>query len=498
MKSKKLINLGQRSSLQADFAWLEDCKKQMKQSPEQGDLLKISFPEWCKTLQIKTDKGLEPFELFPWQEQTADLIAGPNALTRRAIALLSSRQTGKTSLLLALSTYLAQSRRQFTAVVIHRSTQDAYLLCRRVKRFLSGVEMKTDSLSLLEFKSSGSAIHFRSSNPNKSDGAEQVGRGLESVDLVIVEEASHTGNLKDVLGVIAPCLTWSSMGLVCFVGTASSKQSYFFENLAKAAGSEEDLEKLLSGIRTGHTAPFQVLDRGKGAVGIVTNWRAIRRFRDEADFLSRVKDEFDLSDSQIDSEYELIFGSSVDSAVFDFSLVMAAQVTQEPYEHSDSHIIYIGVDAAGQGRDFAVAIALQASKEQDKDIYTVVQLYRKRTGVSEQHLGAINDMINTLDPLRVTIESNSMGQVWLENLAGMGFSYPIEGFSMTSVSKAVLIGRLQIALERGVLRIPKGAIIDELLAFRRKNNDKLEAGGNAHDDCVVALALALHSAGFNR
>ena len=63
-------------------------------------------------------------------------------------------------------------------------------------------------------------------------------------------------------------------------------------------------------------------------------------------------------------------------------------------------------------------------------------------------------------------------------------------------SKPVMIGRLQIALERGVLRIPRGPIIDELLAFRRTDSGKLEAGGNAHDDTVMALALALYAADF--
>jgi phage terminase large subunit len=215
--------------------------------------------------------------------------------------------------------------------------------------------------------------------------------------------------------------------------------------------------------------------------------------------LKRVQEELNLSDAQIASEYEMEFSSAVDSAVFDFGLVMQAQVSELPqYEHSRAHVIYIGVDPAGQGKDFAVAVALQATKENECTVYTVIKIYRKRIGVSEQHLSAIGEMIAKLDPLRTTIESNSMGQVWLEHLAGLRYSSPIEGFSTTASSKPVLIGRLQIALERGVLRIPKGPIIDELLAYRRTDSGKLEAGGNAHDDCVIALALALHSAGFNQ
>lgn len=498
MKSRKLMQLSRRKRLEPQIQWLRAAAAQHQPVVQECDLLEISFSEWCQSLRIKTDKGLQPFELFPWQESFADLILGEKPLTRRAIALLSSRQTGKTSLLLALAAYLAQSRRQFTALVIHRTTQDAYLLCRRLKRFLDGVTLKTDSLSLLEFADSNSAIHFRSCNPKKADGAESAGRGLESVDLVFCDEASHSANLKDVLGVVAPTLTWSSMGIVCFVGTASSKQSYYYENLAAAAGGAEKLENTLSGIREGKLAPYQVLDTGEGAIGVVTNWRAIERFKNEPDFLSRVQNEFDLSDSQMDSEYELIFGSSVDSAVFDYALVMGAQVEPEPYEYSCSDIIYIGVDPAGIGKDFAVAIALRATKEEGHEIYTVVEMYRKRTGTSEQHLSAVDSMILDFDPLKTVVETNAMGQTWLEHLLGRGHSRPIIGVATTAKSKPVLIGRLQLALERGVLRVSQKPIIDELLAYRRLENDKMEAGGNAHDDCVTALSLALLASGFNQ
>jgi len=499
MKSKSLLKIAQRNRAQSQVSYLQKCAAAAQPEEIVSDLLEQPFPEWCETLKIKTPDGLAPFELFDWQRQTAELLTGPTRATGRQIVVLSSRQTGKTSMFLALAGHQAQANAHFQGVIIHKTGTDSGLLARRLKRFLGGVKPEPDNLSLLGFDT-GAFLHFRSSNPNRGEeGAEQCGRGLESVDIVIVEESGHTSNLADVLGVIGPAMTWGNPKLSILIGTAGSKASHYYELLSKAAGGSDKFEALLEGIRRGTEQPFQILNReGPGPIAVISNWRCIPEFAAEPDFLGRVQEELNLSDAQIASEYEMVFSSAVDSAVFDFGLVMAAQTELEPYEHSNANVVYIGVDPAGQGKDFAVAIALQKTEEEGQQIYTVVRMYRKRTGVSEQHLSAVADMVSALDPIVTTIETNSMGQLWLEHLGGLGFSCPIDGFATTTKSKPVLIGRLQIALEKGVLRIPKGPIVDELLAFRRNDNGRMEAGGNAHDDCVVALALALHSAGFNQ
>ena len=458
----------------------------------------ISFVEYCSTLRIKTTEGIKPFELFPWQEEFTALLTGPTALSQRQISLLSSRQTGKTSVLLALMAYLAQSREQFTGIIVHRKTEDAHLLARRVGKLLGGeVDLSTDSLSLIEFAETKSVLHFRSANPGREDGAEGVGRGIESADIVYVEEASHTRNLADVVGVAAPCMTWSDMGLMLFVGTAGSKQSYFYDSLAKAAGGGEKLERLLSGIREGLLEPYQQVGGSTGPLAVVTHWRAIERFRDDPDFLKKIKDKFNLSDEQIATEYQLDFASSADNAAFDFALVMAAAVESGPPEFSEKNIYYLGVDPSGQGRDYSVCLILEEFLRDEKRCFRVAKLYRKRSGTAEQHLSKISELIEKHDPIAVTIEQNGMGAIWLEGLSSLGLSHEIDGFSTSQKSKQAVIGRLTLALERGALELPKGPIIDELLAFRRTESGRFEASSSAHDDCVMALALALQSAKYS-
>ena len=187
---------------------------------------------------------------------------------------------------------------------------------------------------------------------------------------------------------------------MCFVGTAGSKLSYYYETLTAAAGGEQDLENLLEGVRESRLEPFQVLDRGRGAVGVVTNWRAIERFKNEPSFLSRVQNEFELSDSQMDSEYELIFGSAGDAAVFDFGLVREA--TKGAYAAADEEkVYYMGLDPAGAGSDFTVCIILEKVTD---DEFKVANLYRKKKGTSEQHLANICDLLKAYDPIGSLVE----------------------------------------------------------------------------------------------
>ena len=90
-----------------------------------------------------------------------------------------------------------------------------------------------------------------------------------------------------------------------------------------------------------------------------------------------------------------------------------------------------------------------------------------------------------LHPVRVTITGG-------DRVSGSSGSY--------RVPKSDLVGALQVLLQRGCLSLPGDAgdvssLVDELLAFRlsvsaETAHESYQAGGTAHDDLVVALALA--------
>jgi hypothetical protein len=463
----------------------------------------MPFIEWCKSLKIKSALGLIPFELFPWQEDFSQVLLGN---PRIPLTLLSSRQTGKTALVLAILVWLALSRHQFTAVVIHRKGEDVRQLARRAKKFIpDGTRLESDSLSLIEFAATGSQLHFRSCNPRNEDGAEGTGRGLNSVDLAVIEEASHTSNIAEIMTVLGPTLTWSAMATVLQIGTAGRRESYYYDGLTQAFGGKEALEEKLEDIRTGRAAPYQVQHSFK-RIAVVTNWRAIDRFASEGtdstgrpNYLARIAKEQDLSAGQIDSEHELIFDSDASLAVFDFRLVMAAQ-GGDFMPPDESAIYYAGIDGSGKpkpGRkgDYTVCCILEKVSFEE---YRLVKLYRKRGLTFERRYAELSEILTDYGPIQSLVEANDgLGQTYFEALSTACPGLSVERFNNTRERKAGLVNTIDLALERGHLAIPKCPVISELLGFQQLEDGTLGAvGKDAHDDTVMALGLALHAAGY--
>jgi hypothetical protein len=98
--------------------------------------------------------------------------------------------------------------------------------------------------------------------------------------------------------------------------------------------------------------------------------------------------------------------------------------------------------------------------------------------------------------VRILIDSTGAGEPVLENFRHAGCE--VDGYPLTSRSKAALIDNLALLLEQRKLVLPKPQIapqlIDELEAFEftisEAGNVKSGAPSGAHDDCVIGLALA--------
>jgi hypothetical protein len=95
----------------------------------------------------------------------------------------------------------------------------------------------------------------------------------------------------------------------------------------------------------------------------------------------------------------------------------------------------------------------------------------------------------------VIIDSTGVGDPILEDLQRMGLK--IEGFKFNNASKEELVERLMLAIQQRMVYFPAiRELMDELESFTYEilpsGKMRYAAPGNQHDDCVIALGLAVY------
>lgn len=99
---------------------------------------------------------------------------------------------------------------------------------------------------------------------------------------------------------------------------------------------------------------------------------------------------------------------------------------------------------------------------------------------------------------RALIDSTGVGDPVLEDLQRSGGGN-FEGFKFTSASKQQIMEGLAVAIQKQEIRFPDGAIKSELENFEyeyTRTGVRYSAPEGMHDDCVCALALAVHHSTF--
>jgi phage terminase large subunit-like protein len=346
-----------------------------------------------------------------------------------------------------------------------------------------GIALETDALNLAVFPN-GSTIMFRSADPDS------VGRGIESINAVFLDEFGFYDEQPRTLEAIAPSMTSVPNSKLFVVSTPNGKGDEFWRLLTTPL-AEPELERKLEAIRTEAEPPFQIITGSPRLV--LLNWREV--YPGDRGFLERIKTELNLTEATVRQEYEMEFLSDSEDFIFPMALVRACTGGELESRPDPFGIYYAGVDVATSSQknsDYTASVVLRKVEGG----FAVAALYRKRSGTSQEHLAAITDQIEARRPIQTTIETNGPGKVWLESLAGLNLPTTLEGFNTSRPTKESLITRLLLAMERGELAIPDGPITQELLNFKRDPTGRLEAAGNSHDDTVMALGLALHSAGY--
>jgi phage FluMu gp28-like protein len=108
---------------------------------------------------------------------------------------------------------------------------------------------------------------------------------------------------------------------------------------------------------------------------------------------------------------------------------------------------------------------------------------------------ATTDRVNmVIGNTHSVVDSTGVGDPIVERLQKK--SRNVEGLKFTQQSKQMLMEGLAVAIQRGEVQYPDGVIVSELESFEyeyTRTGVKYSAPEGQHDDCVMALALAVHA-----
>lgn len=95
------------------------------------------------------------------------------------------------------------------------------------------------------------------------------------------------------------------------------------------------------------------------------------------------------------------------------------------------------------------------------------------------------------------IDSTGVGDPIVEQLqAGQGEHSNFQGYKFTQASKQMLMEGLAVAIQQNEIQYPEGVIVNELESFEyeyTRTGVRYTAPEGMHDDCVMALALAVYA-----
>ncbi len=162
--------------------------------------------------------------------------------------------------------------------------------------------------------------------------------------------------------------------------------------------------------------------------------------------------------------------------------------TGEWKEPVEGEAYYAGLDLA-KVEDYTVLCILNSKRE----VVFVDRFHRLDWGLQVTRIRAATDRYNNA---RMLVDSTGAGEPIYESLEREGCN--ADPYPFTAKSKAALIDNLSLMVEKRQLTLPRADLwpegIDELESFQYSVSDsgnvKSGAPSGAHDDCVIALALA--------
>lgn len=262
--------------------------------------LSVSEPwsDFAQQCHIRSGNKIIPFVPYSYQERLSDIID-----KYRGTVVLKTRQLGVSEAIACKFLHKAKINPGYAASVLSLGQKESSNIARRIRRMASTVptlDFASDSLTDLEV-SNGGRLMFRPSTKNAI-------RSLESISDLLFDEAEFVPNIEEIYSAAVPSQEMvGEDARIVIVSTPSTKTSWFWQMFA--SNNSVDCEELIEAVRNDETEPFQFWVDDEGWAKVILHWRSHPIYGQQPDYLERTKKKYNLSDAQLQREYNLGIGS---------------------------------------------------------------------------------------------------------------------------------------------------------------------------------------------
>jgi Terminase RNaseH-like domain/Terminase large subunit, T4likevirus-type, N-terminal len=444
----------------------------------QSDKLKIpdQWENFARLLQIQSGDRIVYYEPYDYQ------IELNNTFDKYTATMgVKSRQMGWTTYAASKGLHKATLNAAYTAIYISQTQSDASLIAYTVRLMLLSIpeyaRAVNDNLMIQRIEGGGT-LHFRSPGPNAT-------RGIPSVSDIFIDEAAFIDNVELLYGQVKN--TQSMVGdraRTLIISTPNTVTDWFYQKLTN---NTPEITRTIDKVRKGEINPIQtIIDPVSGWAKLICHWRSHPIYSQDKDYLKTCAERDQIPLSQVYRERDLSFEDNVLNVFSSKLIEKVCSIPQFTKENNGESLYYMGIDTAGVGNDYFVAIILE---QEDEHSYRLAEIYRQRTGTIQSHVFEISKLIKKYEPYKVAIETNSGGQNYLELLQSEFLSQSFLAVKTTQESKANMINKLLYMMENNNLRLVNHRnITDEFLSYQKQGNQYGAISGK-HDDIVMATAI---------
>lgn len=436
-----------------------------------------AWESFARSTQIRSGKKFIPFEPHPYQVLMSDLFD-----RHRGFIGVKSRQLGISQMFLNKALQQGALNPAFLSVFIAKNQDDSSDFAKRMAGMASSTAIATP-------RKSGSAVGLINGATNFfRPCTENAARSLDSVTWLIFDEWAFVDIAEELYSAAMPTQTvLGDDARTAVISTPNGMEGFYWDLLSSDNGDRkllEEIEKLRS--RDNPDGYSYWIDES-GWVKFLLHWSAHPIYKKQPDYLEQMRKKFKMPWSKVLQEFDLYFATSA-SQVFDPKLIEAiAPCGWQEWAYYES--IVIGVDPAYGGED-AFCIRVWAISNRRARLIDEVSERDRNRGIKEAA-----KKIEFYSPALkwVRVESNGGGILVCDRLAEKFPGIQIQPVVMNSDRKIAYTDNLVYLLEDGIIQGDRGKFA-EYLTFREAKKGALvkrEASSGAHDDSVMADAIAL-------